>query len=247
MYMKKIVSMIVTGTVVLGLLTGCGADTDGSRTDSTQQESQSMEQGEAQDQNSKESEAQDEENNAADTNASADGSEAVSAEGQKTLVVYYSASGNTERVANIIADATGADLFSVEPAEPYSDADLDWTDESSRVSIEHENEDEREVELVSTAVEGWESYETVFIGYPIWWGIAAWPLDGFVKANDFTGKTVIPFCTSSSSDLGESGRLLADMAGTGEWQDGERFRSSVSDADVQDWVKGLLTSRTAGA
>lgn len=87
-------------------------------------------------------------------------------EGKKTLVVYYSASGNTERVANVIAGTAGADLFSVEPAEPYSDADLDWADESSRVSVEHENEDAREVELVSTAVEGWESYDTVFIGYP---------------------------------------------------------------------------------
>lgn len=236
MYMKKIISMIVTGTVVFGLLTGCGSDTDSSRTDSTQQESQSMEQDGAQDQSMEQDGVQD---NGADAETLADGSETVPAEGGKTLVVYYSASGNTERVANVIAGASGADLFSVESAEPYSDADLDWTDDSSRVSIEHENEDARDVELVSTAVENWESYDTVFIGYPIWWGIAAWPLDGFVKANDFTGKTVIPFCTSSSSDLGESGRLLADMAGTGEWQDGERFRSSVSDADVQDWVSGL--------
>ncbi len=76
-------------------------------------------------------------------------------------------------------------------------------------------------------------------GYPIWWGIAAWPLDGFVKANDFTGKTVIPFCTSASSGMGESGKLLAEMAGTGEWQEGTRFQSSASEEDVRDWVAGL--------
>lgn len=75
--------------------------------------------------------------------------------------------------------------------------------------------------------------------YPIWWGIAAWPVDTFIEANDFTGKTVIPFATSSSSGLGESGELLAEMAGTGEWLDGERFRSGVSETDVQDWVTGL--------
>ena len=79
----------------------------------------------------------------------------------------------------------------------------------------------------------------MFIGYPIWWGIAAWPVSSFVAANDFTGKTVIPFCTSSSSGLGESGDLLADLAGTGDWQEGERFRSSASSEDVSEWVDSL--------
>ena len=95
------------------------------------------------------------------------------------------------------------------------------------------------MELVSTTVNDWESYDTVFIGYPIWWGIAAWPVDNFINANDFTGKTVIPFCTSSSSGLGESGELLAELAGTGDWQEGQRFRSSVAEADVVEWVNGL--------
>ena len=77
------------------------------------------------------------------------------------------------------------------------------------------------------------------IGYPIWWGIAAWPVNNFIKENDFTGKTVIPFCTSASSGLGDSGNLLEEMAKTGEWQEGERFRSGVSDSDVQEWVNSL--------
>ena len=155
------------------------------------------------------------------------------------LVVYYSATGNTERVANSIAEATGGDLFEIEPTEPYTDDDLNWNDESSRVSREYEDESLRDVPLVNTTVDGWDDYDTVFIGYPIWWGIAAWPVDGFVEANDFSDKTVIPFATSASSGMGQSGELLADLAGTGDWQDGMRFSSGAGDDEVQDWVETL--------
>lgn len=157
----------------------------------------------------------------------------------KTLVVYYSASGNTERVAKDIAEAAGADLFEIVPTEVYTSDDLDWTNPDSRVSREHDDESLRDVPLTTTEVPDWDSYDTVFIGYPIWWGIAAWPVDTFVKNNDFTGKTVIPFATSSSSGKGQSGSLLADMAGTGEWQEGQRFSSGVSSDEVQSWVNGL--------
>lgn len=165
--------------------------------------------------------------------------EESAAETGRTLVVYFSATGNTEAVANYIAEATGGDLFELEPAEPYTDEDLNWNDEESRVVYEHDNPDARDVELVADTVENWDDYDTVFLGYPIWWGIAAWPVDTFVEANDFTGKTVIPFCTSASSELGESGTLLAELAGTGDWQEGMRFRSSVSEADVQAWLDEL--------
>ena len=157
----------------------------------------------------------------------------------KTLVVYYSASGNTERVAKDIAEAAGAELFEIVPTEVYTRDDLDWTNPDSRVSREHDDESLRDVPLTTTEVPDWDSYDTVFIGYPIWWGIAAWPVDTFVKNNDFTGKTVIPFATSSSSGMGQSGSLLADMAGTGDWQEGQRFSSGVSSDDVQSWVNGL--------
>ena len=157
----------------------------------------------------------------------------------KTLVVYYSASGNTERVAKDIAEAAGADLFEIVPTEVYTSEDLNWTNSDSRVSREHDDESLRDVPLTTTEVPDWDSYDTVFIGYPIWWGIAAWPVDTFVQNNDFTGKTVIPFATSSSSGIGQSGSLLADMAGTGEWQEGQRFSSGVSSDDVQSWVNGL--------
>ncbi len=160
--------------------------------------------------------------------------------GGGTLVVYFSATGNTETVAGYIAEAAGADVFVIEPAEPYTSSDLNWTDENSRVVQEYEDESLRDVELVTAEVPDWESYDTVLIGYPIWWGIAAWPVSSFVSANDFSGKTVIPFCTSSSSGLGQSGELLEEAAGSGTWLEGMRFSSSVSGSDVAEWVGEVL-------
>ena len=157
----------------------------------------------------------------------------------KILVVYYSATGSTKAVAETIADTTGADLFEITPVDPYTSDDLNWTNDNSRVSVEHNDESKRDVPLTKTTPDNWADYDTVFIGYPIWWGIAAWPVNNFVKGNDFSGKTVIPFCTSTSSGLGQSGDLLADMAGTGNWQDGERFSSGASSSKVESWVNGL--------
>ena len=159
--------------------------------------------------------------------------------GSRVLVAYFSATGNTEAVAGYIAQATGGDLFEITPADPYTVDDLNWTDENSRVVYEYENPDERDTELASDTPDGWEDYDVIFLGYPIWWYDAAWPVDGFVEANDFTGKTVIPFCTSSSSGLGESGSRLAELADAGDWLEGQRFPSSASQADVEAWVDGL--------
>jgi flavodoxin len=187
-------------------------------------------------------------NSSASESSETENSQTSSAEGTpaetegETLVVYFSATGNTEQAAAYIADITGGDLFELEPADPYTDEDLNYNNEDSRVSREYEDESLRNVELVADTVENWDSYDTVFIGYPIWWGIAAWPVDAFVEANDFTGKTVIPFATSASSGLGESGQLLAELAGTGDWQEGMRFRSSVSEGDVQEWLDSLSLS-----
>ena len=164
---------------------------------------------------------------------------APAASGGKTLVVYFSATGNTKAAAEAIAAATGGDLLELESAEPYTSADLDYNTAGSRVSHEHDDESLRDVALKTTTVANWADYDTVYIGYPIWWGIAAWPVDTFVKANDFTGKTVIPFCTSGSSDIGESGTQLAALAGTGDWQTGKRFASAVTQQEVADWVKSL--------
>ena len=161
------------------------------------------------------------------------------ADSGSVLVVYYSASGHTETVAGYIAQTTGGDIFEITPAQPYTDDDLNWSDSDSRVTREHEDESLRDVELTTTQVENLDSYDTVFIGYPIWWYDAAWPVEGFVTENDFTGKTVIPFCTSSSSGIGESGTRLAGLAGTGDWLEGQRFRSSASQEDVTAWVESL--------
>lgn len=165
--------------------------------------------------------------------------ESVESKDGKTLVVYYSATGNTADAANYIASATGGDMFEIVPVDDYTDQDLSYNDDNSRVAYEHEHPEDRNIELVKSAVEKWEEYDTVFVGYPIWWGSAAWPIDTFIQANDFTGKTVIPFCTSASSGIGDSGRQLEEMAGTGEWLEGQRFSSGVSENDVQSWIDGL--------
>ena len=242
---RKLACMMAA-VLAAGMLAGCSSGSSSAETTAAAAETTA----EAAETTTAESEAASEETEAeSGSEESVSGAEETSAEESaaqeaaggegKTLVVYYSATGNTKEVANYIANATGGDLFELEPAEPYTDEDLDWTNDNSRVTVEHDNPDQRDVELVSDTVDNWEDYDTVLIGYPIWWGIAAWPVDTFVEANDFTGKTVIPFCTSSSSNLGESGQLLAEMAGTGDWQEGMRFRSGVDEADVVDWVESL--------
>lgn len=219
---KRLLSLFIAGVMTAGLLSGCGASEDTqNQSDSTAQSDQSADET-----------GSDTETNTEDTT---DGG----ASGGKTLVVYYSATGNTEAVANYIAEATGGDLFELEPIEPYTDADLDWTDDNSRVSQEYADESLRDVELVSATVEGFDEYENIFVGYPIWWQVAAWPVNQFIENNDFTGKTVIPFCTSVSSGIGDSGQLLEEMAGTGKWIEGERFRSSVSEEEVVAWLDSL--------
>ena len=224
-YWKQLLSCVLAGSVAL-TLAACGQQSAGGSSAGNQSTSQSTDQ------------SREEVSSAAQSAASSEADTSGTGRGN-VLVVYYSATGNTENVANYIAQATGGDVFEITPAETYTDDDLNWSDENSRVTREHEDESLRDVELTTTQVENWDTYDTVFIGYPIWWGIAAWPVDGFVEANDFTGKTVIPFCTSSSSGLGESGELLAELAGTGDWQEGQRFRSSAGQADVDEWVDSL--------
>ena len=157
----------------------------------------------------------------------------------KTLVVYYSATGSTKRVAEEIAQNLSADLFEIEPVDTYTSNDLNWTDSNSRVTKEHNNESLRDIKLKDTIVPNWDNYDTILIGYPIWWGIAAWPVNNFIKDNDFTGKTVIPFCTSASSSLGQSGELLEKMAKSGDWQAGKRFSSGESSSEIKSWTDSL--------
>lgn len=157
----------------------------------------------------------------------------------KILVVYYSAQNHTRTVAEKIAKNLNSDTFEIVPVDVYSSDDLNWTNDNSRVSKEHNDESLRNVKLKNTKVDNWNEYDTVLIGYPIWWGIAAWPVNNFIKENNFDGKTVIPFCTSVSSGIGQSGDLLKDLAGSGTWLDGTRFSSSASDNDIKEFTDNI--------
>lgn len=237
--MKRAISVLLSLTMLFSL-TACGGNgSSSSQASSSAPESSAAESSASESSSEASSSSESEVSSEVSSEAPVSSQAQDTGSGSSVLVVYYSATGNTAQVAQYIADSTGGDLFELEPVDPYTSDDLNWTDDNSRVSQEHADESLRDVELVADTVDNWDQYDTVYIGYPIWWGIAAWPVDGFVEANDFSGKTVIPFCTSSSSGLGESGQLLADMAGTGDWQEGQRFRSGASQEDVQSWVEGL--------
>ena len=137
------------------------------------------------------------------------------------------------------SSAPAAELFALEPVTLYTDADLDYNDSGSRTSQERADPALQEVPLVSAAVDGWDTYDTVFVGYPIWWGGAAWPVNGFVTGNDFAGKRVIPFCTSGGSGLGRSGERLAELAGSGNWVEGRRFSAGASAEEIAAWLAEL--------
>lgn len=176
-----------------------------------------------------------------DTSSSSAASAGAVAAGGKTLVVYYSATGRTERVAKVIAKERQADIMKLVPNPAYTEADLDTHDKNSRTTRERDDTSLREkIQLQKAVPDNWASYDTIFLGYPIWWSIAAWPVDAFVKANDFTGKNVVTFATAGISPLGNSGKLLAEMAGgKGNWQDGTCFTGSLDDAKVVEWVRSL--------
>lgn len=218
MKIKRIVSIILAGMMACATLMGCTNSSE----DNVKKTEQSL----------KETSIEVNENNTEDEENTA-----------KVLVVYFSASGNTEKAAKIIAEETGGALFELVPVNVYTSDDLNYNDNNSRVTKEHENPDLRDVELVANTVDNWDSYDTIFIGYPIWWGIAAWPVNSFVQLNDFAGKTVIPFATSASSGMGESVELLKEQAGTGEWQEGKRFQSGASADEIKSWIQELALKK----
>ena len=157
--------------------------------------------------------------------------------GKETLVVYFSATGNTKGVAEKIASITGADIYEIKAAQEYTDADLDWNDDDSR-STHEQNDASARPEIGSDPVT-LDGYKTIYIGYPIWWGEEPRIMDTFVESYDFDGITMIPFCTSGGSGIGRSGQNLADNAGSGNWLEGDRLESSISEDELKTWIEGL--------
>ena len=169
--------------------------------------------------------------------AESESAESVPAGPSEVLVAYFSATGTTKGVAERIAAVTCGDLYEIVPAEPYSDADLNWNDRNSRTTIEQNDKSVRpEIGSEDISLEG---YTTVYLGFPIWWGEEPRILDTFVEKYSFEGITVIPFCTSGGSGIGRSGPNMEALAGSGTWLEGKRFSGNASEADIQSWIDGL--------
>ena len=150
------------------------------------------------------------------------------------LVAYFSATGTTKRVAEKIAELTGADLYEIVPANPYSDADLNWHDNNSRTTKEMDDPNVRpEIGSIDISLD---QYKTIYLGYPIWWGDAPRIMATFVEKYNFDGKKVIPFCTSGGSGIGRSGSNLGNLAGSGSFANGERLNSSADTNNIQNFI-----------
>ncbi len=159
-------------------------------------------------------------------------------ENGKVLVAYFSATGTTKTLAEYAADAMGADLYEIVPEEPYTDDDLNYSDRNTRATVEQNDKNVRPA--ISGSVENMEQYEIVFLAFPIWWGEEPRIMDTFVEAYDFSGKTVVPFCTSGGSGIGSSGKNMQSLStGDATWLDGERLDSFSSREDMVDWINGL--------
>lgn len=218
------VSAFILMAVMLFALTACGAKQDNSSQSQTEQQSSAATEKQSSASSNEQSSASDK---AADTSTNSG----------KTLVVYFSATGTTKGVAEKIASVTNADTYEILAAQTYTEADLNWNDKNSRTTKEQNDKSVRP-EIGSDKV-NLDGYSTIFIGYPIWWGEEPRIMDTFVESYDFSGKTMIPFCTSGGSGIGSSGTNLADNAKSGNWLEGERLSSS---SDIEGWVKGLKLS-----
>ena len=214
--MKKVISLILASVLALALI-ACGAkETPTRETQNTPAPAPT------------ETPAMTVESAAADTPQTGEGG---------VLVAYFSATGTTKGVAERLASAVGGDLYEIVPAEPYSDADLNWNDRESR-STKEQNDKSARPGIASDTID-LSGYTTIYVGFPIWWGEEPRILDTFAESYDFSGITLIPFCTSGGSGSGRSGQNLAQIAGSGNWLDGQRFAGGVSAAQLQTWIDTL--------
>ena len=245
--MKRMISIIAVAALTFAL-TACGgssqAATDTQAAENStpaaveeQKETvEAAEQTEAQPEAAQEA-AQGQEQEAAQETAAEPASETPAAAHSDVLVAYFSATGTTKGVAERIASVTGGDLYEILAAEPYTEADLNYNDNSSRSTSEQNDKSVRpEIGSEDISLEG---YTTIYLGFPIWWGEEPRILDTFVEKYNFDGITVIPFCTSGSSGIGRSGPNMEELAGSGTWLDGERFSGSVSEEELKSWIEGL--------
>ena len=158
------------------------------------------------------------------------------------IVVYYSATGNTEKVAQTISNHLNIPIYELEPVDPYSEEDLNYSDEQSRVSIEHEEHinGDLEVELTTTDFDEFSDADHIFLGAPVWWQELSWVVEDFVKENDFSDKTIIPFATSASSDFNLDN--LTPLAANADWGEARRFSSNVDEDEIIEWLNELNLS-----
>ncbi|WP_418876703.1 flavodoxin [[Clostridium] scindens] len=152
----------------------------------------------------------------------------------KTLVAYFSASGTTAKLAKTLAKAVGADLHEIQPEKPYTTADLNWQDKKSRSSIEMDDKSFRPA--VANRVENMAQYDTIFVGFPIWWYVAPTIINTFLEQYDLAGKKVIPFATSGGSGMGNTNQELADSCKGATVLEGKRFGNGISEADLKAWA-----------
>lgn len=155
----------------------------------------------------------------------------------RELVAYFSASGVTAKVAEILSEAIGADLYAIEPEVPYTKADLDWMDKKSRSTIEMNNPASRPA--ITGKRDNMNDYDTVFVGFPIWWYVAPTIINTFLESYDLTDKTIIPFATSGGSDMGKTNEKLLPSCKGAKLLNGKVFKASVSGADLAKWAEGL--------
>jgi len=215
--MKKLAMLLLVGLTCLTMLTGCGKEENTEESIPVADVTESV----------------------ADTVIETESAEETVPEtaDEKTLVVYFSCTGNTKDVAEKIAEITDADLYEIKAAQEYTSEDLNWHDSSTRATSEQNDPDARpEIGSEPLKLEG---YTTVYIGYPIWWGEEPRIMDTFVESYDFTDITMIPFCTSASSGMGSSGKNLAENAGSGNWLEGSRFAPGTSSGDLESWIHSL--------
>lgn len=156
---------------------------------------------------------------------------------KRVLVAYFSATNTTEKIAGYIADGLKADRYEIVPEVPYTSEDLDYNNSSSRTTMEMDDPDS--CPAISGKVSDMGQYDVVFLGFPIWWSKAPRIINTFLESYDFSGKTIVPFCTSGSSGLGSSATELRSSAGSAQWLSGKRFSGNASGSTVMEWVNGL--------